>query len=31
MEEVLSGDKWLKWEVVSSVEKILRLSVNDGS
>lgn len=31
MEEVLSGDKRSKWEAVSSAEKILRLSVNDGS
>lgn len=31
MEEVRSGDKRSKWEAVSSAEKILRLSVNDGS
>lgn len=31
MEEVRSGDKRPKWEAVSSAEKILRLSVNDGS
>jgi hypothetical protein len=31
MEEVLSGDRRSKWEAESSAEKILRLSVNDGS
>lgn len=31
MEEVRSGEKRSKWEAVSSAEKILRLSVNDGS
>ncbi|KAG0568011.1 hypothetical protein KC19_7G179400 [Ceratodon purpureus] len=31
MEEILSGVKRSKWEAVSSAEKILRLSVNDGS
>lgn len=31
MEEALGSEKWSKWEALASAERILKLSVNDGS